>query len=190
MAQRAPKPVSEASLHTAALSYLERFAASTEMVRRVLARRVEQAARAGLIERAAGTALVERVIARLAAARLVDDAAFAARRAETLQRRGTSERAVRARLAAQGIARDTIQAAVAARRGATADPELSAALQLARRRRIGPYRAGERAAYRPRDLGVMARAGFSAAIAQRVIDAPDIAALDALAAEAIDGGRS
>ncbi len=104
MARRAPKPITEASLHNAALHYLERFAASTEMVRRVLRRRVERAARAGVAEREPALALVERVLARLAGAAVLDDGAFAAARVETLQRRGGSTRAIRARLAAQGLA--------------------------------------------------------------------------------------
>ncbi len=175
MARRAPKPITEASLHNAALHYLERFAASTEMVRRVLRRRVERAARAGVAEREPALALVERVLARLAGAAVLDDGAFAAARVETLQRRGGSTRAIRARLAAQGLAGTAIDDALAARRAdmadGTADPDLAAALRLARRRRIGPFRSGERAAYRLRDLGVLARAGFATDVARQVIDA-------------------
>ena len=179
MARRPAKPVSEAGLHTAALGYLERFDASTEMVRRVLLRRVERAVRAGLGERPAGAALVERVLARLAAARLLDDAAFAARRADGLRRRGASARAIQGRLGAQGIDREVIRSALATPDAAAGDPELAAAVELARRRRLGPFRAGDRAAHRRRDLGVLARAGFSAAIAHRIVDAPDPASLGA-----------
>jgi len=179
MPRRPAKPISEAGLHAAALAYLERFAASTEMVRRMLLRRVEHAARAGVAERPAGAALVERVLARLTSARLLDDTDFAARRAESLHRRGASARAIHARLAALGIDAEAIRAVLATRNAAPGDPELAAALQLARRRRLGPFRAGDRAAHRLRDLGVMARAGFSAAIAHRIVDAPDTASLNA-----------
>src|SRR5258706_7739985 len=179
MARRQPpKPVTEASLHQAALRYLERFAASGEMIRRVLARRVERAARAGVVERDAGRRVVERVLARLAAAQLVDDGTFAALRTQSLQRRGGSTRAIRARLAAQGVGRDAIDAALAARQAEAADPELAAAVALARRRRLGPFRLGDRPAHRQRDLGVLARAGFGGEVARRVIDAADAASLD------------
>jgi regulatory protein len=173
-----PKPISEAGLHAAALVYLERFDASTEMVRRVLRRRVERAVRAGVAERNAGAAQIERVLARLGAASLLDDDAFAARRADSLQRRGASARAIQARLGAQGIDREAIRTVLATRHAADGDAELAAAVQLARRRRLGPFRAGDRVAYRRRDLGVMARAGFSAAIAHRIVDAEDAASLD------------
>src|SRR5581483_11780996 len=98
MARGAPKPITETGLHEAALRYLERFAASGEMVRRVLARRVERAVRGGLAERSDGARLIERVIARLLAAGLIDDAGFAAARTRSLHRRGASTRAIRARL--------------------------------------------------------------------------------------------
>jgi regulatory protein len=183
MPRRVPKPVSEASLHQAALHYLERFAASGAMVRRVLARRVERAARAALIERDDGARLVERVIARLLAAGLIDDGVFAEARSRSLRRRGASERAIRARLGAQGLSGERIQTALAALRDDGPASELGAALILARRRRIGPFRAGGRAAYRLRDLSVLARAGFSGEIARRVIDAADP---DSLAATLAD----
>ena len=52
-------------------------------------------------------------------------------------------------------------------------------MALARRRRLGPFRAeAERADRRHRDLAAMARAGFALAVARKVIDAADVAALD------------
>ena len=171
---RAPKPITEAGLHAAALRYLERFAASAEMVRRVLARRVERAVRAGLTERADGTRLIGRVVGRLVAVGVVDDAGFAEAKTRSLNRRGASTRAIRARLAAQGLGAEQVGAALAALQADGGDPELAAAVALARRRRLGPFRAGDRAAHRLRDLGVLARAGFGGEVARRVIDAaPD-----------------
>ena len=43
-----PKPPTQERLEKAALHYLERYAASSEGVRRVLMRKVERAARAGV----------------------------------------------------------------------------------------------------------------------------------------------
>jgi regulatory protein len=51
--------------------------------------------------------------------------------------------------------------------------ELEAAATYARRRRLGPHRRDPeaRAERRERDLAALARAGFSYAIAQQIIDA-------------------
>ncbi len=74
---RQPRRVNERMLENVALYYLQRFAASTESLRRVLLRRVERSARVHDTDRNEGRALVEVVVSRLAAAGLVDDRAFA-----------------------------------------------------------------------------------------------------------------
>jgi regulatory protein len=57
--------------------------------------------------------------------------------------------------------------------------EWKAAIALARRRRLGPYRAAkDRQECRARDLAAMARAGFDYDVARKVIDAASVEALD------------
>ena len=57
--------------------------------------------------------------------------------------------------------------------------EWRAAVALARRRRLGPYRPdNERKDKRARDLAAMARAGFDYDVARKVIDAASVDALD------------
>jgi regulatory protein len=64
------------------------------------------------------------------------------------------------------VQREVIAAALAGEEG----DELAAAHALARRRKLGPYRAGERASFRQKDLAALARAGFAFGIAREVID--------------------
>ena len=53
----------------------------------------------------------------------------------------------------------------------TADvDEAAQARRLAERKRLGPYRPGERAPYRDRDVRALVRAGFPAGLAKRVVD--------------------
>ncbi|WP_083936003.1 HWE histidine kinase domain-containing protein [Methylobacterium sp. B1] len=81
--------MSPAWLERAALHYLERYSASTEMLRRTLARRVQKRARARGEDPALFTDLVTATVARAVSAGLVDDARFADTRLATLRRRGT-----------------------------------------------------------------------------------------------------
>jgi regulatory protein len=83
-----------------------------------------------------------------------------------LRRRGGSARAIQAKLSAKGVDRTAIAAAL---EGEDGDEE-QAALAFARRRRLGPFRPGERAPYRDKDLAAMARAGFRFDVARGVID--------------------
>lgn len=178
-APRPPGPVSAAWLERAALHYLERYSASAEMLRRTLARRVDKRARARGEDPAAFAELVEAAVSRALGAGLVDDARFAQARLATLRRRGASSRGVSAKLAAKGVPREVVAAAMAAEREAEVDGEAgaveeAAARAYARRRRLGPHRpADARGDNRERDLAALARAGFSYALARRVIDDAD-----------------
>lgn len=170
---RAARPITPAYLERAALYYLERYGASAEMLRRVLRRRVETRCRLRGEEPDDFSEMVGAVVARALGAGLVDDAAFAAAKVRSLRRRGGSARAIGAKLAAKGVDREIVGAALAQEEAETEGAgEDEAAFAYARRRRLGPYRApGARVAARERDLAAMARAGFPFALARRVIDA-------------------
>jgi regulatory protein len=106
------------------------------------------------------------VVARLVRAGAVDDAAFAAARARSLMRAGRSRRAVTAHLLARGVDH------AISRDAAPDDPEaeLAAALVLARRRRLGPFRQAEADALaRRREFAALARAGFAQDVASRAL---------------------
>jgi regulatory protein len=154
----------EASLHEAALAHLARYATTQMGLVRVLDRRIERWARAAEAETDAVQAakrVSREVVARLVAAGLIDDAAFAASRAKRLVRSGHSQRAVAAHLAARGVA---------VRQAMSVEEELGAALVLAHRRRIGPFRrAPADADAARRELGVLARAGFPREVAERAL---------------------
>jgi regulatory protein len=161
-----------------ALGYLERYASSAENLRRVLLRRARRRT-AGDAERlAAAAALIDALIARYHAAGLIDDAAYAAGRAESLHRRGHSRQAIRARLAEKGVAAAVATEALGRLAEGSADPDLAAACAFARRRRLGPYRRGP--ADPARELRAFARAGFARRVAEAVLACADPAAAEAL----------
>jgi regulatory protein len=164
--RRPPRPVTEAYLQRAALAYLERFASSAENLRRVLRRKVETRCRLRGEDAEPFLELVDPVVARSVSSGLVDDRAYAEARVASFRRRGTSARGIKAKLSAKGVGRETVEAALAGDDG----DERRAAVALARRRRLGPYRAGDRAAFRQKDLAVLARAGFPFDMARGVID--------------------
>jgi len=163
-----------ARLHEAALKHLSRYATTEVGLRRVLFRRVDRWARAAggdSADAAAAKQAAREVVARLVEQGLVSDAAFAAARARSLTRAGRSRRAVEAHLAQRGVGAEVLRETVAE----DAETELAAALAMTRRRRIGPFRAAEledgveAAAARLKELGVLARAGFSQDIARQAL---------------------
>lgn len=185
-ARKIPRRPSPAYLERAALHYLERFATSAENLRRVLLRKIDRAIRHHAdVERDTAAGWVDALILRYQSAGLLNDQAYAEARATSLHRRGASPRKIRMTLMMKGVAGERIDAAMEdlAER-VEGDPELTAAIALARRRRLGPYRPAEgRADNHDRDLATLARNGFSYDIARRVIEAEDIATLEAEALE-------
>jgi regulatory protein len=167
-------------LRDAALNYLARYAATEAGLARTLRRAVDRWAQRAtadgadsetVAEQAAqARALVPGVVARLAAAGAVSDAAFAESRTRSLVRGGRSRRAVAAHLAAKGVGAETSRAALEAEEM----DELAAALVLTRRRRIGAFRVGD--GDRLRELAMLARAGFSQAVASEALRMPREAA--------------
>jgi regulatory protein len=159
-----------------ALHYLGRYASSAENLRRVLTRRVRRRSP----EAVPGAApMIVALVARYRESGLLDDAAYAAARVQSLHRRGASIHAMRGRLAAKGVSAADVGDAVSGLRAVAPDPDLAAACAFARRRRLGPFRRA--AADRAHELGAFARAGFSRRVAEAVLACPDVAAVEALA---------
>ncbi len=173
MTHRIPRLATPERLTKAALHYLERFATSRDNLRRVLMRRVVTSARLHGTDPDEGAGVIEDLLDRLAAQGLLDDATYAEGRVAALRRRGASERLVRLKLRGKGVEDDHIDAALGRWAEDTDgdDPEFAAALNLARRRRLGPFRDPDRRAEtRDKDMAALARAGFDPDVARRVIE--------------------
>ena len=162
----APKRITASYLRRAALHYLERYSVSATQLQRALLRKVERSCRHHGLDPQAFRTMVDEIVVSCVASGLVDDRRFAEARAQSLRRKGRSARAVAAGLAAKGVGRELVAETV------TVDPqaELEAARIAARRKRLGPWSRGDRAAQRQKDIAALARAGFSLAIARAVID--------------------
>lgn len=156
-------------MERAALHYLDRYAASTETLRRVLIRKALQRQENPRDLDPATAALVEDVLAATVRSGLIDDARFAEGQVASLLRKGTATRTVRTKLRLKGIAPDLADAAIA---GAEPD-DAALARRYAQRRRLGPYRTRPDPERRDRDLSALMRAGFSLAAARAGLEAPE-----------------
>ncbi len=175
--KRAPRKATPKYLDNAALYYLSRYATSAENLKRVMMRKVDRSARFHGTDAEEGKALVEDMIGRFMASGLLDDAAYAKSRAGSLHRRGNSARVIRGKLRQKGVGDDDIRAALEVLGDDLEDgedPELAAAITLAKRRRLGPYFNGTVSDdTREKHLAALARAGFSYDIARQVVDSDD-----------------
>ncbi len=148
--------------------YLARYSASTARLREVLARKIRRRCELRQLpvpEAAEVRALIDATVERLTRAGLIDDAAYGRGRAAALARKGWPAWRIRTELQRQDI--DTEQAGVAE----AVDLDTTAqATRSAQRKRLGPYRPGERDPYRDKDIRSLVRAGFPVGVAKAVVD--------------------
>ncbi|MBC8339666.1 MAG: regulatory protein RecX [Rhodospirillales bacterium] len=167
-----PRKATPRYLENSALHYLSRFASSSENFRRLMTRKVDRSAKHHDTDPDEGRALIDDMIQRFLRSGLLDDTAYAKARAAGLHRRGNASRIIRAKLKQKGLGDDVIEQALAALADDDEDPERTAAIRFARRRRLGPF-ATEKPEdpKREKQLAAMARAGFSYDLARRIVDA-------------------
>jgi 23S rRNA U2552 (ribose-2'-O)-methylase RlmE/FtsJ len=168
------KPLAPARLVTrlrrSALAYLNRYAASRAHFASVLTRKLGRWADLGLFdpEMVDAARLVADVVEEFEGFGLLDDARFAEARAASLRRKGGSRRKIALGLRAKGVDAETAGAAIAA----SDVDEMAAALNLCRRRRIGPWRRDGKAAdadsFR-REAGILVRQGFGYGLARAAL---------------------
>ena len=108
--------------------------------------------------------------------------------ARSQRRLGRSQAVIRQRLRQHALDDDVIAQALAEADENRANGDLQAAIRFAQRRRLGPFAQRRNAdhqrldthKWKQRDLGAMARAGFSMATSQLVLDHEDPDTIDDL----------
>lgn len=174
--KKIPKRITETYLHNSGLYYLQRFSASTAHFKSVMMRKVKKSCMAHPDQDfEACRAMVEALAARFEGSGLLNDTVYARGVADSLRRRGRSRKAIAAKMTERGLRKDQIEAALESLRDESgvsdSEAELAAALKFARRKRIGPFRAGENdPALLRKDLAALARAGFSYDTARKALD--------------------
>lgn len=162
------KKISRQRLKNIALYYLRRFESSTDNLRRVLQKRINDYVRQNPeFDREEAFGWVEEILEDFQRYGYVSDERFTEIRVRDYIRAGKSVRYIKGKLREKGIGEDIIAAVMENYQY----DEYETALTLARKKRIGPFRANpeERFNYRTKDIGTLSRAGFSYEVVQRVM---------------------
>ncbi|HLT77205.1 MAG TPA: regulatory protein RecX [Ferrovibrio sp.] len=185
MQRKRPKKITPQYLERAAVFYLERYSSSAGNLRRVLDRKVRRSIQEhGTPEPAEAAGWIAALIEKLQRNGLLNDRSYAETKVRRLYAEGKALGRIRQTLAAKGVAKPDIDAALE-RLQIEADipvSDLPAAISYARRRKLGPFRTdpAERSAMRQKDMGALARRGFSQAVTMTVLGAADQEALEEL----------
>ena len=169
-----------------ALDYLGRYASSRYKLAQVLQR--FGARKLGDYEPEDIRAAIQQTLDQCTQYGYIDDRQFAVAKARSQRRLGRSEAAIRQKLRQHALDDAIICQALAEVDEAGVDGDLKAAIRFAQRRRLGPFsnRANRSRQHldiqqlRQRELGAMARAGFSLTISLKIIESDDPDTIEAL----------
>lgn len=171
---RKPKKISERYLQNAGLHYLQRFAASRNHFKTVMARKIKRSCMAHPDQDyETCMAMLDPICDRFEEAGLLNDELYARGMVQSLRRSGKSARAITTKLRQKGLQYDLIQEKLgevdAGQNDEGVQPDFQAALKLAKKRSLGPFKKdGEEEDFK-KSLAILARAGFSFDIATEVL---------------------
>lgn len=163
-----PKRLAD-KLRRSGFAYLQRYSASAAHFAGLMEKKLQRWQVAGYVNLGELQAadLVAELVAEFRELGLLDDAGFAASRVASARRKGASRMKISLGLRAKGVDAETVAAALS---GDDTD-ETVAILRLCRRRRVGPFRRGERPDRDGvnREIAVLVRQGFAAQLARSVV---------------------
>jgi regulatory protein len=167
---RQVKPLDRAALERAALDILKRGNTTQANLRRLLRRRLLRNLAATGGDRMEAERWLEAVVTKMVERQWVDDATYARARATSMRNSGRSLRRIAEKLRIKGVSSDVVDEELRQAQSEVSDDE--AATIWARKKRLGPFRANSvlTREEKLKDVARLVRAGFSYAVARRVID--------------------
>lgn len=168
MAPTDPKKLRE-KLRRSGFAYLQRYSSSEAHFSELMEQKLRRWEAAGYV--ALGEARAADLVAELTSEfrdlGLLDDAGFAASRVASARRKGTSRLKIALGLRAKGVDGELARAAIEQ----DGTDEMVAALRFCRRRRIGPWRRGDRPDRDGlnREIAMLARQGFATQLGRAVV---------------------
>ena len=155
-------------LKNIALYYLKRFESSVANLRSVLQRRVNDYAYQNKeFDRGEAYQWIEDILADFQRYGYLNDSRYAEIKIKDYMSAGKSVRYIKGKMREKGIDEEIFSALLEDQEY----DEFEAALKLAKKKHIGPFRKDEEARFenRQKDMGTLVRAGFSYDVVQRVV---------------------
>lgn len=161
------RKITRQRLKNIALYYLERFESSSENLRKVLSRRVNDYAYQNQdFNKSEALVWIEEIVQECQSYKYLDDNRFAELKIRDYLAAGKSEKYIAGKMMEKGIKPDLVGEILAEQEF---DPYENA-LRLAKKKHIGPFRSEEeRKEFYQKDLGVLVRAGFDYDLAKQII---------------------
>ena len=158
------------NLKDLAYAYLEKYSPSKQQLKIYLLKKYLTKIK-GTKTKKEVTLIIDEIIQNLEKNRIVNDELYSDSKARMFLRRGYSLNKINQSLRQKGIEYKYIKQSIDKIKNNEIDPDFVSALKLCKRRRIGPIRPNtNRELFYKKDMGILARGGFSFELSKRVLN--------------------
>tara|TARA_B100001094_G_scaffold307582_1_gene339404 strand:+ start:354 stop:914 length:561 start_codon:yes stop_codon:yes gene_type:complete len=158
------------NLRDLAYSYLEKYSPSKQQLKVHLLKKYLTKIK-GTKSKKEVTLIIDEIVSGLEKNKILDDELYSDSKARMFLRRGYSLNKINQSLRNKGIESKYIKQSIDKIKEDEIEPDFVSALKLCKRRRIGPLRPeSNRELFYKKDMGILARGGFSFELSKRVLD--------------------
>ena len=158
------------SLKDLAYSYLEKYSPSKQQLKIYLLKKYLTKIK-GTKSKKEVSLIIEEIVNNLERNRIINDQLYSDSKARMFLKRGYSINKINQSLRSKGIDYKFIKETIDKIKQNNIDTDFVSALKLCKRRRIGPLRPqANRELFYKKDMGILARGGFSFELSKRVLD--------------------
>ena len=160
------------NLKDLAYAYLEKYSPSKQQLKIYLLKKYLTKIK-GTKSKREVSEIIDEILENLEKNRIINDELYSDSKARMFLRRGYSLNKINQSLKNKGIGNEYIKNSISKIKEDTIEPDFVSALKLCKRRRIGALRPGSnRELFYKKDMGILARGGFSFGLSKRVLDLP------------------
>jgi regulatory protein len=158
------------NLKDIAYSYLEKYSPSKQQLKVYLLKKYLTKIK-GTKTKKEVTSIIDEIVSSLEKNKVLNDEMYSDSKARMFLRRGYSLNKINQSLRSKGIDSKFIKQSLDKIKENEIEPDFVSALKLCKRRRIGPLRPDDnRELFYKKDMGILARGGFSFELSKRVLD--------------------
>ena len=158
------------NLKDLAYSYLEKYSPSKQQLKVYLLKKYLTKIK-GTTSKKEVSSIIDEIVLNLEKKRIINDQLFSDSKARLFLKRGYSINKINQSLRNKGIDNSYIKETIEKIKENEIEPDFVSALKLCKRRRIGPLRPEDnRELFYKKDMGILARGGFSFDLSKRVLD--------------------
>ena len=158
------------NLKDLAYSYLEKYSPSKQQLKVYLLKKYLTKIK-GSKSKKEVTSIIDEIVLNLEKNKILNDEMYSDSKARMFLRRGYSLNKINQSLRSKGIDDKYVKQSIDKIKENEIEPDFVSALKLCKRRRIGPIRPeSNRELFYKKDMGILARGGFSFDLSKRVLD--------------------